>query len=75
MKLDKHTPRSSYKSYSEKSDSLGKLDSDRKKILLCILLAFFAIHTTNKNVETIIPTHVSHKHFSLNQTQVSFIIV
>ena len=70
-----NTPRASVKSESEESDSLGKLDSDRYRMLLCIMLAFFAIHTTNMNVETIIPTHVSHKHKTINQTQVSFIIM
>jgi hypothetical protein len=42
--------------------SVSKLDSERYIMILCILLAFFSIHSTNMNVETIIPTHVSHKH-------------
>jgi len=42
---------------------------------MCILVAFFAIHSTNMNVETIIPTHVGHKHKQLTELYVSFIII
>ncbi len=44
-------------------------------MLVCILVAFFAIHSTNMNVETIIPTHVGHKHNELTELNVSFIIM
>jgi hypothetical protein len=44
-------------------------------MLICLLIAFFAIHSTNMNVSTIIPTHVSHKHQSLRDLDVSYIIM
>jgi len=44
-------------------------------MLMCILVAFFAIHSTNMNVETIIPTHVGHKHKQLTEVNVSLIIM
>jgi len=55
--------------------TLDSLDNEKYYMLLCILLAFFAIHTTNMNVSTIIPTHVSHKHQSLSEIQISYIIM
>lgn len=44
-------------------------------MFICVLLAFFSIHTTNMNVSTIIPTHVAHHHKSLSEIQVSYIII
>ncbi len=55
--------------------SLDSLDNERYYMFVCILLAFFAIHTTNMNVSTIIPTHVSHNHLSLSEIQISYIIM
>lgn len=39
------------------------------------MVAFFAIHTTNMNVETIIPTHVGHNHHTLTELDISYIII
>ena len=47
--------------------TISTLDHERFYMFICILLAFFSIHTTNMNVSTIIPTHVSHKHKSLSE--------
>jgi hypothetical protein len=55
--------------------TVGSLDRERFYMLICVLLAFFSIHTTNMNVSTIIPTHVSHHHKSLTELQVSYIIM
>ncbi len=64
------------KEYDAVSDiSISQLDSERWRMLICILVAFFAIHSTNRNVDTIIPTHVGHKHKQLTELNVSFIIM
>jgi hypothetical protein len=55
--------------------TVASLDRERFYMLICVLLAFFSIHTTNMNVSTIIPTHVSHHHKSLSEIQVSYIIM
>lgn len=47
--------------------TIGSLDNERFYMFICTLLAFFSIHTTNMNVSTIIPTHVTHQHKSLSE--------
>lgn len=55
--------------------TIAQLDNDRFYMLICVLLAFFAIHSTNMNVSTIIPTHIAHKHKTLKEIDVSYIIM
>jgi hypothetical protein len=51
------------------------LDGERQRMMLCMLLVFFSIHSVNMNVEIIIPAHVAEKHTTLSQLHISFIFM
>lgn len=60
---------------SVRSIGLNQLDFSRKRMFLCIMLTFLSIHMVNMNVELIVPTYVAHNHATLNEVDVSFIMM